>query len=130
MYSEIKLKEFEWYLRDFFFRYKDNNKNTDVLNNFKRDEIHSSLRKYLRYKNSDMEEISNLLEIVLIKLQKDKVLTIDNKNIKIDSKLVRKQCSKCFYINYLLLNEIIQCSRCDSLSLHEFPKRNNNEVNT
>ena len=94
MYSEIKLKEFEWYLRDFLFRSINNNKNTDLLINFKRDDVSSSLRKYLRYKNSDIKEVSNLLEIVLIKLQKDKVLTIDNKNIKIDAKLTRTQCSK------------------------------------
>jgi hypothetical protein len=125
MYSEIKLKEFEWYLRDFFFRSTNNNKNTDLVVNFKRDEIPSSLRKYLRYKSSDIEEISNLLEIVLIKLQKDKVLTTDIKSVKIDSKLIRKQCSKCFYINYLSTNEPIQCSRCKSPDLHEFPKRNN-----
>jgi predicted Zn-ribbon and HTH transcriptional regulator len=123
MYSDIKLKEFEWYLRDLFFRTTSNNKNMDILVNFKRDEISSSLRKYLRYKNTDIEEISNLLEIVLNKLQKDNVLTIDNKNIKIDSKLKRKQCSNCFYINYLSINEPIQCSRCNSQDLHDFPKR-------
>lgn len=125
MYSEIKLKEFEWYLRDFLFRATNNNKNTDLLINFKKDDMSSSLRKYLRYKNSDIEEISNLLEIVLIKLQKDKVLTINNKNIKIEAKLTRTQCSKCFYINYLSINESIQCSRCNSPDLHKFPKRNN-----
>jgi len=36
MYSEIKLKEFEWYLRDFLFRAINNNKNTDLLINFKK----------------------------------------------------------------------------------------------
>jgi hypothetical protein len=125
MYSEIKLKEFEWYLRDFLFRAINDNKNTDLLINFKKDDMSSSLRKYLRYKHSDIEEISNILEIVLIKLQKDKVLTIDNKNIKIKAKLTRMQCSKCFYINYLSINESIQCSRCNSPDLHIFPKRNN-----
>jgi hypothetical protein len=125
MYSEIKLKEFEWYLRDFFFRASNNNKNTEIAINFKRDEIPLSLREYLRYKHSSIEELSNLLEVVLIKLQKDNFLTIENKNIKIDSRLIRKQCSKCFYINYLSINESIQCSRCNSPYLHEFPKRNN-----
>ena len=125
MYSEIKLKEFEWYLRDFFFRTINTNKNKNLLVSFKRDEILSSLRKYLRYKNSEIEEISNLLENVLIKMQKDNVLTTNNKDIKIDSQLTRKQCSKCFYINYLSINEPIQCTRCNSLDMHDFPKRNN-----
>jgi hypothetical protein len=125
MHSEIKLKEFEWYLRDFFFRSINNNKNKGSLVTFKRDEILSSLRKYLRYRNSETEEISNLLENSLIKLQKDNVLIANNKDIKIDSKLTRKQCSKCFYINYLSTNEPIQCTRCNSLDMHDFPKRNN-----
>ena len=125
MYSEIKLKEFEWYLRDFFFRTINTNKNKNLLVSFKRDEILSSLRKYLRYKNSEIEEISNLLENVLIKMQKDNVLTTNNKDIKIDSQLTRKQCSKCFYINYLSKNEPIHCNRCNSPELREFRKRNN-----
>ena len=125
MYSEYKIKEFEWYLRDFFFRVTNNNKNIDIVINFNRDEISLSLRKYLRYKHSSFEEISNILEVVLIKMQKDNVVIIDDKNIKINSKLIRKQCGKCFYINYLSENEQIQCSRCNSRYLHDSPKRNN-----
>ena len=47
-------------------------------------------------------------------MQKNNILIVDNEIIKIHSKLTRKQCTKCFYINYLSLNEAIRCRRCNS----------------
>jgi hypothetical protein len=122
MYSEIKQKEFEWYLRDLFFRSLYNNNNTGLVVNIQKKEIPSFLRKYLRYRQTNIEELSNLLEIVLDKLQNVNVLTIDKENIKFESKLIRKQCGKCFYINYLSKSEPYQCTRCKSSDLNEFPK--------
>jgi hypothetical protein len=127
MYSKIKIKEFEWYLRDLFFRTNNNNNNDkDFINDFRKDEIARVLIKnYLRYRNSELDEISNLLNIVLENMQKNNILIVDNEKIKIHSKFNRKQCTKCFYINYLSLIEAICCSRCKSENLQEFPKKKN-----
>ncbi len=127
MYSDVILKEFEWHLRDLFFKSNKSN-NLDYKMNFRKDEIVNSLIKnYLRYRNSDSDEIANLLNIVLENMQRNNVLMVmDNEIIKISSKFNRKQCIKCFYINYLSLNEPIRCHRCNSDNLQEFPKKKSN----
>jgi hypothetical protein len=125
VYTEITLKEFEWYLRDLFFRSNTNN-NQKFIDSFKKEDIiNTLLKKYLRYRNSEYAEISDLLNIVLTKLQKKKVIEFeeDNSTVKLHSKFVRKQCKKCFYINYLSTNENPQCFRCNSGELQEFPNR-------
>jgi hypothetical protein len=126
MYSDIKLKEFDWYLRDLFFRTNKNNNNDKKIENFSKEEIAKFLIKnYLRYRNSGFDEISNLLNMVLDDMQKNNILIVDNEIIKIHSNFNRKQCAKCFYINYLSLKEDIHCRRCDSDNLQEFPKKKN-----
>jgi ribosomal protein L40E len=126
MYSDIKLKEFDWYLRDLFFRTNKNNNNDKEIENFSKEEIAKFLIKnYLRYRNSGFDEISNLLNMVLDDMQKNNILIVDNEIIKIHSNFNRKQCAKCFYINYLSLKEAIHCRRCDSDNLQEFPKKKN-----
>jgi len=130
MYSEIKVKEFEWYLRDLFFRINKNNNNNDkeLIKDFRKEEIAKFLIKnYLRYRDFEFDEISNLLNIVLEDMQKNNILIIDNELIKIHSKFNRKQCTKCFYINYLSLNEGICCRRCHSNNLQEFPRKKNTQ---
>jgi hypothetical protein len=125
VYSEITLKEFEWYLRDLFFRSGANN-NPEFIDSFEKEEIIDTLlKKYLRYRNSGYDEISGLLNIVLTNLESKKVIEFEkNSNtIKIYSKFYRKQCKKCFYINYLSVNENIRCNRCNSAELHDFPNK-------
>lgn len=120
MYSELTLKEFEWYLRDLFFRSSKSNREISIL---KKENVAENLKKYLRYKNLEILEIYNLLDIVLDKMHNDNIIKINEKNIEFRSKIERKQCDKCFYINYLFENEIIKCKRCNSPDLKEFPKK-------
>ncbi len=123
--SEIVLKEFEWYLRDLFFRSNVNN-SQKVIDCFNRENIINTLLKnYLRYRNYDYDKISDLLNTVLANLHSKNVIKFekDVNNIKLYSVFDRKQCKKCYYINYLSINEKIQCSRCNSVEIQEFPSR-------
>lgn len=122
MYSEITLKEFEWYLRDLFFRNSKDTKNLEV-DYLEKEKIAENLKNYLRYRDLDILEIHNLLDIVLERMVKDNIIKIDEKKVKIRLKIDRKQCTKCFYINYLWESEIIKCKRCDSSDLREFPPK-------
>jgi hypothetical protein len=121
---EIVLKEFEWYTRDLFFR-ANANSSQNFIGCFKKDDVINTLKNYLRYKNYEYEKISNLLNIILTNLHSKNVLIFekDTGNIKLYSKLDRKQCKICYYINYLSINESIQCSRCNSVEMQEFPSR-------
>jgi len=63
MYPEITLKEFEWHLRDLFFRSNTNN-TQKFINYFKKEEIVNTLiDNYLRYRNSEFEKMSDILNI-------------------------------------------------------------------
>ncbi len=127
MYSQIILKEFEWHLRDLFFKSNKNN-NQDFIKYFRKDEVvNYIINNYPRYRNSEAGEILNILNMVLENMQKINVkMMVDSETIKISLNFSRKQCTKCFYINYLSINESIQCSRCNSDKLQEFPKRKTN----
>ena len=70
MYSEIKLKEFEWYLRDFLFRSINNNKNTDLLINFKRDDYKKDICLY--------NEINAIYLFGLTKLVKENRVNVND----------------------------------------------------
>ena len=123
MYSEITLNEFEWYLRDLFFRNSKDNKQLEI-DYLEKERIAENLKNYLRYRDLDILEIHNLLDIVLERMVKDNIIKTDEKKVKIRSNIERKQCTKCFYINYLWENEIIKCKRCDTSDLREFqPKK-------
>jgi hypothetical protein len=122
MNSEIALKEFEWYLRDFFFRTGKNNKEKAIIT-MKIEKVAENLKNYLRYKDTDILEINNLLDTVLKKMHKDNIIKMNEKDIEFKAKAERKQCSICFYINYLYESEIKNCKRCKSNDLQEFPKR-------
>ena len=119
----MTLKEFEWYLRDLFFRNSKDNKKSEV-DYLEKERIAENLKNNLRYRDLDILEIHNLLDIVLERMVKDNIIKIDEKKVKIRLNIERKQCTKCFYINYLWQNEIIKCKRCDSSDLREFqPKK-------
>ena len=122
MNSEVKVKEFEWYLRDYFFKINKDKNEQELTKEFKREEIPNALIKiYLRYRNSDPNEIQDLLNTVTSNMHKKNILFTNNENINIYSKLDRKQCVQCYYINYLFKNEPIECSKCNSKILREFP---------
>ncbi len=125
MTLEIELRELEWYLRDLFFRANANNSQIFIDRFRKEDIINTLLKNYLRYRNYEYEKISNRLNTVLTDLHSKNVLMFDKEidNIKLYSKFDRKQCKKCYYINYLSKNEDIQCSRCSSIEMQEFPPR-------
>jgi len=55
--SEIEIKEFEWYLRDYLFRqYNQGNQE------FNKETIVQGIRLYLRYRNSELWKISALID--------------------------------------------------------------------
>ena len=72
-----------------FFRTNKNNNNDKEIKDFRKDEIAKFLIKnYLRYRNSEFDEISNLLNIVLDNMQKNNILIVDNEIIKIIQNLI------------------------------------------
>ena len=119
--SEIEIKEFEWYLRDYFFR-QHNQGNQE----FNKETIVQGIRLYLRYRNSELWKISALIDSVVESLTSRSVVVIkevDGNPIRLTSGLSRLQCSKCFYISYLSSNEPMKCLRCSATVLHDFPKK-------
>ena len=118
--SEIELKELEWYLRDYFFRqYKQG------IQEFDRESIAKEMISvYLRYRNSDWHKLSAMINSVVESLISRLVVKqLDGGPIQLTSELSRLQCSKCFYISYLVNNEPMKCLRCSGSELHEFPMR-------
>ena len=120
-----EIKEFEWYLRDHFFR-----QSNQGLTQFERESLAKNMiTQYLRYKSYTPEKINELMNPVLKKLilsqliiGKDNI-NIDNyKSFELTSPPSRLQCSTCFYISYLSTNEPKNCLRCSSYKLHDFPK--------
>ena len=132
MNSEVIVREFEWYLRDYFYKINKDKNEQELTKEFKKEEIPNALIKiYLRYRNSDPNEIKDLLNTVTSIMHKNNILFTNNDNINIYSNLDRKQCVQCYYINYLFKNEPIKCSKCNSKILREFPpsKKSNKENN-
>jgi hypothetical protein len=119
--SEVEIKEFEWYLRDYFFRqYNQGNQE------FNKETLVQGIRFYLRYRNSEWRKISALIDSVVESLSSRSVVVIkevDGNPIRLTSGLSRLQCSKCFYISYLGSNEPMKCLRCSAMELHDFPKK-------
>ena len=117
--------EFEWYLRDYFFRI--NNKNDeDFKSIFDNKEIcHFMQENYLKYKNTSMKEITKLFNTVISNLHDRNVLIFkkDTGAVILESKFLRKQCANCYYINYLSSSESPICSRCESDNLKDFPSK-------
>jgi hypothetical protein len=119
-----QLFEFEWYLRDLLFRSNDNT-SAEFCKMFETREIVSILHeKYLRYRTWKVDQIGSTLSHVLPILQKSGAIVYEPAIgiIQLISKLDRKQCSLCFYINCLGSEEPKLCLRCGSDELVEFPK--------
>lgn len=123
--EQKELKELEWYLLDHFFRQSNKGIIRFRRNSLPRDMI----MLYLRYRNYNVEKINEMLNPVLNNLLMRRVITDkeqnsnDNmKSFELTSYLSRMQCSVCFYISYLNVNEPRKCLRCTSNMLHDFPK--------
>ena len=118
--SAADLRELEWYLRDHFFREFNYGKNQ-----FKIESLPGEMIKaYLRYRNSDVNKMSVMINSVLKQLQSRLVIMqSDADSLELVGGLSRLQCSKCFYICYLSDNEPKKCARCSAAELHSFPKK-------
>ena len=121
----MQLFEFEWYLRDYLFR-ANNNKSREFCLVFETEDIVNTLHeKYLRFKTWTVVEIRNTLLKVLPIMQErgalEDKLTVGIVILK--SKLERRQCAICYYINCLGADEVEECLRCGSEKLVEFPNR-------
>jgi hypothetical protein len=123
--TEILSFEFEWYLRDYFFRVNNRN-GEDFESIFDNNEICSYMKEnYLKYRDWKVEEITKLFNTVIYDLHDRNVLIVkkDTGKIILKSRFVRKQCSNCYYINYLSSSESMNCHRCKSDNLKDFPPR-------
>ena len=114
-----EITEFEWYLRDHLFRQSNLGRQK-----FQRQEICKEMKNlYLRYKNSDMEKLNKLTDIVVEDLISRQVLqqVTTGGSLQLTSGLSRLRCVKCYYISYLVKNESRRCLRCSSTELRDFP---------
>jgi hypothetical protein len=117
--SEVAIKELEWYLRDHLFRQSNAGKSA-----FRKESLPSEMISlYLRYRNADSQQLSQLMNLVLDSLIARKVLNQEGDELVLPSKLARLQCAKCFYISYLAEAEPRACLRCQHTNLHDFPKK-------
>ena len=119
--TDVKIRELDWYLRDHFFRQS----NTGRLK-FEKKMLPAELVKlYLRYRNDNIDEISQLLDSVIGSLLHRNVIKMydDHDSFELCGTLKRFQCSKCYYISYLMEAEDLACLRCSSNALDEFPKK-------
>jgi hypothetical protein len=129
LFTDVEIKEFEWYLRDYFFR--QSNDPLASRQRFQKEKLGIDMMNlYLRYRNSSLEKLNELVNIVSENLVSRQVvikkcdnIQRDNSSLELTSKLSRLQCPKCFYISYLSDKESRNCLRCSGTELHEFPKR-------
>ena len=78
---------------------------------------------YLRYRNADLQQISDTMVPVIESLATRKVIENQGNELKLAGRLTRLQCAKCFYINYLTESESRACLRCQHNELYDFPKK-------
>lgn len=117
--ADPTVRELEWYLRDHLFRQSNAGKTS-----FRRELLpQEMIALYLRYRNSDPDQLSNMMASVIETLTADKVLRQDNNELKLLGSITRLQCVKCFYINYLTEVEPRACLRCQHSELQDFPKK-------
>ena len=117
--SDTAIRELDWYLRDHLFRESKVAKTT-----FKLESLPSQMSSlYLRYKNANLEQLSQLMVPVINNLLARNVLEQQYDELSMPHSLTRLQCSKCFYINYLAKIEQRACLRCQHTVLHDFPKK-------
>ena len=117
---DIQANEIEWYLRDHFFRQFNQGRQQ-----FKKDSLaEEMISLYLRYRNSNLQDMKDMITAVVENLISRQIIKqTENNSLELTSRFSRLQCSKCFYISYLNSNEPMNCLRCSSSKLHEFPKK-------
>jgi hypothetical protein len=117
---DIQANEVEWYLRDHFFRQFNQGRQ-----HFKTESLADEMiRLYLRYRNSNLQDMNDMITAVVENLISRQVITkTENNSLELTSRFSRLQCSNCFYISYLNSNELRNCLRCSSSELHDFPKK-------
>ena len=118
--TDVKIRELDWYLRDHLFRQS----NTGRLRFEKRMLPTELVKSYLRYRNNNIDEISQLLVGVIDSLlHRNAIKMYDDHSFELCGTLKRLQCSKCYYVSYLTEAEELACLRCNSTALNEFPKK-------
>ena len=93
--------------------------------NFQKEELGREMSNlYLRYRNSDLEKLKELTDIVIENLISRQVLQriVTDGSLQLACRLSRLQCPNCYYISYLTSNEPTKCLRCSSLELYDFPR--------
>jgi hypothetical protein len=118
--TDVRIRELDWYLRDHLF--KQSNKGRQEFE--QRDLPPELIKTYLRYRNDDLDQISQLVDIVVGNLLHQHVIKKkDVDSFVLRGTLKRLQCSKCYYVSILAEAEEISCLRCNSRTLDEFPKK-------
>jgi hypothetical protein len=119
MSADPAVREVEWYLRDHLFRQSNAGKTS-----FRREFLPQEMvALYLRYRNSDPDQLSNIMTSVIEILTARKVLRQDSNELKLLGRMTRLQCVKCFYVNYLTEVEPRLCLRCQHSELQDFQKK-------
>lgn len=116
--QDRRIKEFEWYLRDHLFRQSNQGRQQ-----FKEESLAEEISLYLRYRDSNLHNMNEIKNIVVENLVHRQVIKRMENSLELTGKLTRLQCSKCFYISYLIDNEPRNCLRCSSIDLNDFPKK-------
>ena len=118
--QDIQANEVEWYLRDHFFRQFNQGRQQ-----FKKDSLaEEMISLYLRYRNSNLQDMKDMITAVVENLISRQIIKqTENNSLELTSRFSRLQCSKCFYISYLNSNEPMNCLRCSSSELYDFPKK-------
>jgi hypothetical protein len=119
MSADPAVRELEWYLRDHLFRQSNAGK-TSFRRKFLPQEM---VALYLRYRNSDPDQLSNIMTSVIEILTARKVVRQDRNELKLLGRMTRLQCVKCFYVNYLTEVEPRLCLRCQHSELQDFQKK-------
>ena len=117
--ADPAVRELEWYLRNHLFR-QSNAGTTSFRREFLPQEM---VALYLRYRNSDPDQLSNIMTSVIEILAARKVVTQDSNELKLLGRMRRLQCVKCFYVNYLTEVESRVCLRCQHSELQDFPNK-------
>jgi len=119
MSADPAVREVEWYLRDHLFRQSNAGKTS-----FRREFLPQEMvALYLRYRNSDPDQLSNIMTSVIEILTARKVVMQDSNELKLLGRMTRLQCVKCFYVNYLTEVEPRLCLRCQHSELQDFQKK-------
>jgi hypothetical protein len=118
--QDIQVNEAEWYLRDYLFRQFNQGKQQ-----FKKESLGiEMISLYSRYRNSNLEHLNALINVVVENLVSRQILNrTENNLLEMTDRFSRLQCSNCFYISYLNRNEPRNCLRCSSVELYDFPKK-------